>query len=94
MEFQTLGAISSVSSIVEIPIVNDSKSECNESFICVILRPRGESGIVVKDPNICTVIIEDDDCEYVYRIHVHITLSSDQVVFVGGYYSRLLPLEL
>ena len=75
MEFQTLGAISSVSSMVEIPIVNNSKPECNESFICVILRPRGEDGIVVKDPNTITIVIEDDDCEYNYRIHVQIRLS-------------------
>ena len=64
MEFQTLGASSSVSSTAEIPIVNNSISEPAESFICVILRPRGEDGIVDEDPNTLTVVIEDDDREY------------------------------
>ena len=84
MEFQDLRMSSSVSSTAVIPIVDDSISERKESFICVILRPRGEDGIIAKDPSTITVVIEDDDCEYNYRIHVH-TLSSDQVIFVGSY---------
>ena len=71
MRFQALGRKRTDSSMVEVPIADDIISEPTESFICVILRPRGEDGIVVGDPNTLTVIIEDDDCEYVYRIHVH-----------------------
>ena len=65
MEFQTLGKKRTVSSVVEVPIVNNSISEPTESFICIILRPRGADGIVVEDFNTITVVIEDDDCEYV-----------------------------
>ena len=64
VEFQTLGSKRTVSSTAEIPILDNLISEPIESFICVILRPRGEDGIVVKDPNTITVIIEDDDCKY------------------------------
>ena len=64
MEFQTLCENKTVSSTAEIPIVKNFISEPTESFICVILRSRGEDGIVVKDPNTITIIIEDDDCEY------------------------------
>ena len=64
MEFQTLSQNNTVSSMVEIPILNDLISEPPESFICVILRPRGEDGIVVEDPNTITIVIEDDDCKY------------------------------
>ena len=64
MEFQTLNANNTVSSMVEIPILNNLISEPTESFICVILRPRGVDSIVVKDPNTITIVIEDDDCEY------------------------------
>ena len=44
--------------------MNDSLPECTESFICMILRPKGESGIVGGDTNTITVVIEDDDGEY------------------------------
>ena len=71
VEFQTLRVSSSVSSTAEIPKINDSIPEFTKSFICVILRPRGEDGIVVEDPTTITVVIEDDDCEYDSRIHVH-----------------------
>ena len=64
MEFQALGARSSVSSTAEIPILDNSLLEHTESFICVILRLRGEDGIVEEDPNTINIIIEDDDCEY------------------------------
>ena len=65
MEFQTLGASSSVSSTAEIPIVNDLISEPTKSFFCVILRPRGEDGIIVECLNTIIVVIEDDDCKYI-----------------------------
>ena len=64
MEFQALNQNNTVSSMVKIPIVDDFISEPTESFICVILSPRGEDGIVVKDPNTITIVIEDDHCEY------------------------------
>ena len=44
--------------------MDDSLPECTESFICVILRPRGESCIGTRDPDTITVVIEDDDGEY------------------------------
>ena len=44
--------------------MDDSLPECTESFICVILRPIGEIGIVSGDPDTITVVIEDDDGEY------------------------------
>ena len=64
MEFQTLSQNNTVSSMVEIPILNDLISESTESFICVILRPRRMDGIIVEDLNTIIVVIEDDDCEY------------------------------
>ena len=65
MEFQTLRVISSVSSTAEISIIDNLASEPSETFICVILRPRGMEGIVDEDPNTITIVIEDDDCEYI-----------------------------
>ena len=50
--------------MVEVPILDNLISEPTESFICVILRPRGEDGIVVEDPNPITIVVEDDDCKY------------------------------
>ena len=52
--------------------MNDSLPECTESFICVILRPSGESCIAIRDPDTITVVIEDDDGEYssLHNIHV------------------------
>ena len=44
--------------------MDDSLPECTESFICVILRPSGESCIAIRDPDTITVVIEDDDGEY------------------------------
>ena len=85
MEFQTLGVSSSVSSTAVIPIVDDLISEGKESFICVILRPKGVDGIIAKEPSTITIVIEDDDCEYKYKIHVLHTLFLYQVLCVGGY---------
>ena len=81
MEFQTFFDNSTVSSTAEILIVNDWISEPTESFICVILRPRGEDGIVVEDPNTITFVIEDDDCEYEYSTILHLHYG----IFDGGY---------
>ena len=65
MEFLFLGdRRSTVSSIAEVPIIDNLISEPTESFICVILRSRGEDGIIVEYPNTIIVVIEDDDCKY------------------------------
>ena len=50
--------------MVEVPILDNLISEPTESFICVILGPRGEEGIVVEDPNTITIVVEDNDCKY------------------------------
>ena len=51
MEFQFGGRSGIFFSTAKILIVNDLISEPTESFICVILRPRGVDGIIVEYPN-------------------------------------------
>jgi hypothetical protein len=59
--FADLNSLNTVSSVLSMNIVDDLVTEPRESFICVILRPFGSSGIVVRDPDTLTVSILDDD---------------------------------
>ena len=61
--FTDLNSHNTTSSEMTLGIVDDSISEPTETFICIILRPLRDIGIVVSDPDTITMTINDDDGE-------------------------------
>ena len=69
VQFGNLGASTTISSMVEIPMHDDITQESTEHFTCVILRPR-EDGIIADCSNTIDIKIEDDDGEYCNTVSV------------------------
>ena len=72
--FDAVGTLNSTSSQACVTILDDRISEATESFICVILRPRGLDGIVVEDPITLSFAICDDDRTYYVYVYIYCVL--------------------
>ena len=59
----SIGGHNTLSSVAEIPILNDFIPECTECFTCVVLRTK-EDGLVLDCLNTIIVETENNDGDY------------------------------
>ena len=60
-------SVGQTSSVLSVPTLDDNVAELEEFFKVMITRSNRPDKVIIGDPDVCFVTIQDNDCEFVLK---------------------------